>query len=78
MIYTRWNQVVSFEGLVTDVEVEHLEAPVTLVKCDDGRFRFAEFLRADGGYNEINAALRDVPALNLSSSELEVAIKEAS
>lgn len=78
MIYTRWGIEFQIESAALDVEVDHLPAPVTLVRNKDGRFQFAEFLRADGGLNEVMEAVRAAEPLNISNQELEEAIKQAS
>jgi hypothetical protein len=88
MIYTRWGSHVTVLRRCGQHQPEGFEVPATLLlveikdpeKVDElafQRFRFLEFLRADGGLPEIIEAAENVPVIKLDPDQLKVAIKEA-
>jgi hypothetical protein len=78
MIYTRFGIKFEIDGKLEGVELDHLSAPVTLVRSKDGHFQFAEFLRADDGLSELMTEVNKADELNLSDDELKAAVREAS
>jgi len=81
MIYTRWGEPVTVVAACGECQPAGFCAPVTLVRVQfgdgDERYRFAQFLRADGGFSEILTAVQSARPVRLSAAALEVAIQQA-
>lgn len=81
-IFTRWQGKVEIWARCGEHQPEDFVCPVRLVqvKREEGevRYQFLEFLRADEGMNEIEAAYADCAREeNLSDEALNRAIKQA-
>lgn len=84
MIYSRFNEPITLVSYHGEHDPNNINAPMTLVRVEypDGerRYRFAEFLKADGGWPEIEAAFQhnDCDAKEITDAEtLAAAISEA-
>lgn len=80
-IYNRWGATISIvancgqhqpKGFVTSVTL-------VLVRFEDGkeRYQFVEFLKADEGWEEVQAAVSAAPVVNLDKKILRTAIEQA-
>jgi len=83
MIYTKFGSPCTILAYAGKHQPKHFQSPVMLAKIrhdDDGSegFYFPIFMRADGGINEIDAAVDAAPEITLGSVELKAALKEAS
>lgn len=84
MIYNRWGDVVEIIAQFEKHQPDYFDkqATLVLVRDSDGirsRFHWAEFLRADDGWDEIKSVLEDTPEYRLSPSSqaLQGAFKDA-
>lgn len=82
MIYNRWGDSLKLLHQVQQFKPIGFVTPVTPVwtfceTTDQQRWYFAETLRADNGLLEITEALKELPAIEVSQSDLRRIIKEA-
>ncbi len=90
MIYTRFGGNVTIKancGTFQPADFHNQGGDLTLLQCDvfysdsnetKQRYTFAEFLKADNGWNEIRVAVQSAPVLELTGEDLDNAIGEAS
>lgn len=81
-ICNRWGEELRIIVNCGEVQPKQFTAPVTLVKVryNDGTgdgWQFADFLRADGGWLEIKAAIDALPVSTISETEMKSAISQA-
>jgi len=91
MIWTRYGSQIrnvvsscgvidNIPGLASDVKMHLLSVEIVDAEkpdCYYSAFRFAETLRAEGGWREIEQAISEVHQVVLSPDQLKEAIKEA-
>jgi pentose-5-phosphate-3-epimerase len=82
MIYTRWGSEVRITGYCGKHEVDGYCDRLMLVRAvrqadQLERYYLAVTLKADGGINEVEAAIDAAPAVTLHGSELYDAIQQA-
>jgi hypothetical protein len=86
MIYTRWNNEVKIIAQCGKLQPPYLSYPLYLARIEITfvnerqkmvRHEFINYLKADGGWNEICDAYNSAPVLKLTDVELEKAFKEA-
>lgn len=83
MLYDRWGNTLVINGFLGEVHPDGYNAPVRLVEISytdpsgdpiNTTYRFAEFLKADGGINEIDEAVNKA---HRRTGIHQVAIKKA-
>jgi len=80
-IYNRFSDELTIIANCGEHKPEEFVAPMTLVqiKYSDGddRYCFAEFLKANNGWLEIETALGNAPVVELDPASLKKAIRQA-
>lgn len=81
-IYNRWGDELKIVVNCGEVRPKQLSGPVTLVKVRYGdgaedRWQFADFLKADNGWEEIKAAVKSLPVSTISATAMKTAISQA-
>jgi hypothetical protein len=80
-IYNRWGDELKIVVNCGEVRPKQLNGPVTLVKVRYGdgedRWQFADFLKADGGWQEIKSAVEKLQVSAISADTMKSAISQA-
>ena len=79
-ITTLWGNRVHINANCGKHQPQGFNTPVTLLQVvivGQVRYRFAEFLKAGGGWKEIDDAIQATPKVELSAEELQVALEQA-
>lgn len=88
MIYSRWGCHVRITGYCGKHQPKGYSGPIVLVQAErrdpekpdepsETTFYFAQSLRADDGWKEIDAAVDAAPEIKLNPEELKAALKQA-
>lgn len=82
MIFSRWGNSLTIIAYCGKHKPKWAAGPLVLVKArfdDDGRERFmhTHSMKADGGWQEIDAAVDAAPEVTLTAAELKRALREA-
>jgi hypothetical protein len=83
MIYTRWGSKIKICINCGQHQPQEFRAPITLlrvkhIETQEFDYQFAEFLRADKGYNEILQAIEVAETEILTGRDLKKALRKAS
>jgi hypothetical protein len=81
-IYNRWGDELKIVVNCGEVRPKQLSGPVTLVKVRYGdgaedRWQFADFLKADGGWQEIKSSVEALQVSAISAAAMKSAISQA-
>lgn len=80
-IYNRWGDKVAIVANLGEQQPKDFAAPTTLVQVQyedlSKRYQFMMFLKADGGWYEIEQMAKQAPPIELYPKDLRRAIQEA-